>query len=304
MSERIAASLARFFEEKRIVFWYDVACDMRETFDALDMPNVTKLIIANNEFGLKYRILRQEPHVKFLLFYEGAEPPLAENWLLDVQLSSGVFKADQTTIWLSELGLELAFAPVLQDHVEFFRSKHRVDALKKIRQPNDTPGQMRQRMLAICAGAQGGLDTVVEALLADLSDNKEDGLKLIERVGLMGFLWKQVANAYGYETDTPDIEDFAILLFKACYAMGLHESSMLNAEALLMFRRWKNDKAGSISFERLSARYAEVLQISNDIAKRDFRDLIDIDYFEEIDREIIRKLVQGLSAQTLTPGEV
>ncbi len=304
MSERIAASLARFFEEKRIVFWYDVACDMRETFDALDMPNVTKLTIANNEFGLKYRILRQEPHVKFLLFYEGAEPPLADNWLLDVQLSSGVFKADQTTIWLSELGLELAFAPVLQDHVEFFRSKHRVDTLKKIRQPNDTPGQMRQRMLAICAGAQGGLDTVVEALLADLSDNKEDGLKLIERVGLMGFLWKQVANAYGYKSDTPDIEDFAISLFKSSYAMGLHESSTLNAEALLMFRRWKNDKAGSLSFERLSHRYAEVLQISNDIARRDFRDLIDIDYFEEIDREIIRKLVQGLSAQTLTPGEV
>ena len=277
---------------------------MRETFDALDMPNVTTLIIANNEFGLKYRILRQEPQTKFLLFYEGAEPPLVDNWLLDLQLASVVFKADQTTIWLSELGLEMAFAPIMQEHSEFFRSKHRVEALKKIRHPNDTPGQMRHRMLAICAGAQGGLDTVIEALLADLSRDKDDGLKLIERVGLTEFLWKQVANAFGYKSDTPDIEDFAISLFKACYAMGLHERSTLNAEALLMFRRWKNDKAGSLSFERLSDQYAEVLQISNDIAKRDFRDLMDIDYFEEIDREIIRKLVQGLSAQTLTPGEV
>jgi hypothetical protein len=70
---------------------------------------VTKLEIANNEFGLKYRILRQEPGAKFLLFKDGPEPPMPENWLLDVQLASAVFKADQAAIWLAELGLPLQF---------------------------------------------------------------------------------------------------------------------------------------------------------------------------------------------------
>ena len=60
MSDRIAASLRRLFEDHRIVFWYDADRDMRGEFDAVDLPGVTKLEIANNEFGLKLRILRRE----------------------------------------------------------------------------------------------------------------------------------------------------------------------------------------------------------------------------------------------------
>ena len=71
MSDRIAASLRQLFEENRIVFWYDADRDMRAEFDAVSLPGVTKLEIANNEFGLKYRILQQEPKGKFLLFKDG-----------------------------------------------------------------------------------------------------------------------------------------------------------------------------------------------------------------------------------------
>ena len=57
MNDRIAASLGRLFETHRIVVWTDPAREMREAFDGLDLPGVTKLRIANNEFGLKRRIL-------------------------------------------------------------------------------------------------------------------------------------------------------------------------------------------------------------------------------------------------------
>jgi uncharacterized protein (TIGR02687 family) len=304
MSNKISATLARLFEASRIVFWYDAARDMREGYEAVDLPGVTKLEIANNEFGLKYRILRQEPGAKFLLYHDGPEPPMADNWLLDVKLASATFKADQTTMMLSELGLELAFGPVLQDHAEFFRSKPRVEALKRLRKPNDTPAQMRARMVAVCVSAQGGLDTVLESLLAHLAANHDDGLRLLERCGLTAFLWKQVSAAYGYTSAAPDIEDFAITLFKATYAMGLGEEATLNAEAMVLFRRWKNDKAGAESFATLSGRYAEPLHIKQDLTKRDFRNLMDLDTFEEIDREIIRKLVGGIAAQTVSPAEV
>ena len=130
MSDRIAASLRQLFEDRRIVFWYDADRDMRAEFDAVDLPGVTKLEIANNEFGLKYRILRQEPKGKFLLFKDGPEPEMTDNWLLDLQLASAVFKADQAAIWLAELGLPLQFENVVRGHIEFFRAKARVEALK------------------------------------------------------------------------------------------------------------------------------------------------------------------------------
>jgi uncharacterized protein (TIGR02687 family) len=301
MTDRIAASLNRLFEGKRVVFWYDVAREMRADYEAVDLPDVIKLEIANNEFGLKYRILRQEPNTKFLLYHNGPRPADQENWLLDVLLASAMFKADQIAIWLSEFGLEPAFEPVVRDHAEFFRSKVRVADLKKIRQPNDTPTDMRRRMLNVCVGTQGGFDTVMEALLGELANNRDDGMRLIERVGLTDFLWKQVSASYNYKSEGPGIEDFAIALFKSCYARGLEEDAALNNEALLLFRRWKNDKAGAGNFEILSERYGH---IAKDVGNVDFRKLIALDTFEVIDREIIRNIVSALVARTASHGDV
>jgi len=298
MSDRIAASLRRMFEEQRIVFWYDAARDMRAEFEALDLPGVTKLEIANNEFGVKRRILRQEPRGQFLLFKDGTEPPMAENWLLDVQLGAAVFAADQAAIWLAELGLPLQFEPVVREHLEFFRAKARVDALKAGLQPTDTQTQIRLRMLAVCAGADGGLETVIEALLAEFATGKADALRLIERSGLTATLWKQVGQAYGYTADNPDFEDFAITLFQSAYARALGEDGKLNAEALLLFRRWKNNRHWMHAFETLSAQYEGLLNIAADLAKRDFRTVVGVDHFDAVDRHIIRQIVQSLSTST------
>jgi uncharacterized protein (TIGR02687 family) len=304
MNDRIAASLRQLFEEHRIVFWYDADRDMRAEFDALDLPGVTKLEITNNEFGLKYRILRQEPQGKFLLFKDGLAPDMAENWLLDLQLASAVFKADQAAIWLAELGLPLQFENVVRGHIEFFRSKARVEALKRLMQASDTQTQMRLRMLAACVGAEGGLDTVIEALLSELAAGKDDGLRLIGRSGLTDFLWTQVGQAYGYKSEEPDFEDFAIALFQSAYARALGEDGKLNAEALLVFRRWKNNRHWAEAFETLSARYQDLLKISDDLEKRDFRDVVSVDHFEEIDRQIIREIVRAMSTQSVSASDV
>lgn len=304
MNDRIAASLRRLFEEHRIVFWYDTDRDMRAEFDALDLPDVTKLDIANNEFGLKYRILRQEPDGRFLLFKDGPEPPMAENWLLDVQLATTVFKADQAAIWVAELGVPLQFIDTVRAHAGFFAAKPRIDALKKLLHTSDTQTQMRLKMLAVCTGAEGGLDTVIEALLGDLAAGKDDGLRLIDRSALTEFFWTHVGQAYGYKPNEPDFEDFAISLFQSAYARVLGEDGALNAEALLVFRRWKNNRHWTDAFETLSARYQNLLEIPADLKKRDFRTFVSVDHFEEIDREIIRQIVQALSAQSVGAPEV
>ncbi|SIR37811.1 TIGR02687 family protein [Rhizobium sp. RU35A] len=304
MNDRIAASLRRLFDEHRIVFWYDTDRDMRAEFDALDLPGVTKLEIANNEFGLKYRILRQEPDGRFLLFRDGPEPPSADNWLLDVQLATTVFKADQAAIWVAELGVPLQFIDTVRAHAGFFAAKPRIDALKKLLHTSDTHTQMRLKMLAVCVGAEGGLDTVIEALLGELAAGKDEGLRMIDRSALMEFFWTQVGQAYGYKPTEPDFEDFAISLFQSAYARVLGEDGALNAEALLVFRRWKNNRHWADAFETISARYQDLLEIPADLKKRDFRTFVSVDHFEEIDREIIRQIVQALSAQSVGAPEV
>lgn len=304
MSERIHAGLTRLFEEHRIVFWYDAARDMRAEFDAADLAGVEKVEIANNEFGLKYRMLRQDPKQKFLVFKEGPEPAMAENWLLDVQLATAVFKADQAAIWLAELGLPGAFEGVVRDHIEFYRAAGRIDALKRLIRPADQKSDVLRRMLAVCVGAEGELDTVVEELLGQLAAKRDEGLKLIERANLSDFFWTQIKNAYGYASDTPDFEDFAITLFQSSYLMAMGEDGALNGEARLMFQRWKNNRLGAEAFGTLSAEYQDLLKIDADVKSRSLKALRPVDHFEATDRQIIRLLVEAMASQTVSASDV
>lgn len=110
MSDRIAQALTKLFDRHRIVFWYDAKQELRDDFEALFLPGIEKLELTNNEFGIKYRILREQPEQNFLLYRDGPQPDELDNWLLDVQLAHGEFRTDQVAIWLSELELGLEFA--------------------------------------------------------------------------------------------------------------------------------------------------------------------------------------------------
>lgn len=308
MTDRITSGLMRLYEDQghRIVFWYDAARDLRAAFDTVDLPGVIKVEIANNEFGLKYRLLRQEPKARFLLYKDGPEPPMPENWLLDVQLASAVFRADQAAIWVADLGIPAKYEAAVRDHAEFYRSGKRLEALRAIERerPSQSANDVRRKMLAVCAGADGDLDTVIEALLAELADGQDDALKLIDRVGLAEFFWKEVSARYGYAPDAPDFQDFAITLFSSAWARAMGEAAVLNTDAALMFRRWSASRRWGEAFEKLSGDYQDVLKIRDDLASRDFRVLIPHDHFEEVDRRIVVAIVEGLAQQSLPATDV
>ena len=270
----------------------------------MELSGVERIVVANNEFAVKYRILRKSPKQRFVLYREGPRPENCDNWLLDVELAYAVFKADQVAMWLGELGLPIGFEDVVREHQEFFRSAKRLGKLKAVARGDDTKVVMRMRMLGVCVGADGGFDTVIEALLGELAEGRDDSLRLIGRVGLDGYLWDQAARLLGYRAGRSSLSDFAITLFKSCYRVAIGEEAILAPDALVLFRRWKNDRNASDAFAKLSAEYAEVLGIAPDLAKRDFRSLIEIDYFEEVDKAIIRALVHEVSSQTVAPAEV
>jgi len=304
MSNRISQALTKLFERHRVVFWYDSKQELRSDFDSVAIPDVEKLEIANNEYGLKYRILRELPEQKFLLYKEGPQPEDLDNWLLDVQLAHGEFRTDQVAIWLSELELGLEFAEVAQAHAEFFQAIKRKEALKKLLKPDDTAGQLRLKMLAVCAGSEPRMDSVVETLLQQLAEDRDDGIRLIERCGLDSFLWEQLTRFYGYEASEPSMRDFVIELFKSCYAMGTDGEVKLTGDALVFLKRWKDSRQFEQGFETLSAECAEVLGIEQDLGKRDFRDLVELDYFRLIDQKIISDLVRAVVGRTVTSGDV
>src|SRR5690554_766113 len=306
MSSQIQTALTRLFDKHRIIFWYDTKQELRGDFETVSIPHVEKLEIANNEYSLKYRVLRESPDQKFLLYKEGPQPEDLDNWLLDVQLAHGEFRTDQVAIWLSELELDFQRAEVVEAHAEFFQAIKRREALRKWLESSspDSDRQLRLKMLAVCAGSEPRMDSVVETLLQQLAEDRDDGIRLIERCGLDGFLWEQLTRFYGYEASDPSLRDFVIELFKSCYAMGTDGEVKLTGDALVFLKRWKDSRQFEQGFETLSAECAEVLGIEQDLGKRDFRDLVELDYFRLIDQKIISDLVRAVVGRTVTSGDV
>lgn len=304
MESRIAQALTKLFNRHRIVFWYDAKQELRDDFEALSLPGIEKLELTNKEYGIKYRLLREQPEQKFLLYREGPQPADLDNWLLDVQLAHGEFRTDQVAIWLSELELGLEFTDVVQAHAEFFQAIKRKDALKKLLKTDDTAGQIRLKMLAVCTGSEPRMDAVMENLLQELADGRDEKIKMVGRCSLDGFLWEQMTRCYGYKSDEPGIRDFAIELFKSCYAMGTDGQVKLTGDALVFLKRWKDSRQFEDGFETLSGECAEVLGIEQDLAKRDFRELIELDYFRLIDQKVISDLVRAVASRTVSSGDV
>lgn len=303
-NSKIQQALQNLFEKHRIVFWYDAKQEFVGDFEQLTLANVEKIQLNNNEFGVKYRVLRQEPEHKFLLYAAYAQPEDLENWLLDIQLAQGEFRTDQVALWLAELELGLGFADVIKDHSEFFQASKRKDNLKRLLVADDTPHLVRLKMLAICSSADSGLDTILESLLAELADDRDDKMRLIQRCSLDGFLWQQLQRHYGYESTNPSIKDFSLELFKSCYALATAQTAKLSHHALVFLKRWKDSVKHRRYFEKLSDNCAHDLGLEQLLETQDFRQLMDIDYVELIDRKILRELVQGVTQRTLLHNEV
>lgn len=316
----IANALSRLFAKHRIVFWYDSKQELRSEFEALELADVEKLEIANNEFGIKHRVLRESPKQQFLLYKEGRQPEPLQNWLLDVELAFTTFRTDQVAIWLSELELPSEFSELVEQHSAFYepgrapaQAAKRKKALKKLLTPEDSLPLVRMKMLSVCAGAnkkgEGRIDHVLELLLAECQKSDANLYKLIENCGLDSFLWAQVERHYGYQSDNPSIKDFSIELFKSCYSMGLesplnNEAIKLNSNALVFFKRWKDSRTHEGTFETLSADCTELLNLENDLTQRDLKELIELDYFELIDQRVIHELVTAVEQRTLPEGEI
>ena len=306
-NERIAQALGQLFDKQRIVFWYDTQQEFAADFAALDLPGVEKIALANNEFGVKHRVLRGQPQQKFLLFRAGPQPEHLHNWLLDVQLASGaVFRTDQVALWLAELGLGPQCYALLQDHVAFFEAAKRRDAFKALLTPDDDTSALRLKMMAVCAGSEPRLDEMLEALLAELAEGGDARSKLLQRCGLDKYFWQLVQRSFGYGSSQPGLQDFAIELFKSCFFSEVDADfkPSLSQEAKVFIRRWKDSRTHAQAFEVLSAQCAGILQIEERLQILDYRTLMAVDEFEVVDRKILGELVREVAARTVAAQEL
>ena len=303
MKSQINDVLSRMFQKHRIIFWYDDEKSLRKDFESVELDGVERVEVQNNEFMLKYRMLREQPEQQFLVYHEGPRPDDLQNWLLDVLLAHDQVRVNQVSLYMHEVGLPFDFSDVVAEHGEFFKAAKRRQALQKLISGDETKTRLRQKLMAVCAGSEAKLEAILEALLSELADGREEKHKLLEKCELTATLWEQARRVYAYRSDSPGVLDFVIELFKSCFAMSLGETARLNSEALVFLKRWKDSRTHEEAFEKLSDRCAEVLAIQQALETIDVKDITEIDYFQRVDQKMLSELVRLVSGRHITAGE-
>ena len=108
---------------------------------------------------------------------------------------------------------------------------------------------------------------------------------------------------FGYQSSAPGVQDFAIELFKSCYALGLGQPAKFGNDALVFLNRWKDSLSHHPAFESLSNAYAAILNIETDLLPLDYRGLLEMDLFRLIDQKILSELARSIVGRTLPASE-
>lgn len=326
MNSMTTSILSKLFETHRLVFWYDAEKSLGEEFEALTLPDVEKLVIDNNEFGIKVRVLHEQPTQKFLLYHRGARPEDEANWLLDLLLVNTEFCTDEASLVLSDLGLDRQrFQPFVQRTMGFFRKATRrgggskavsaLNSLKKVLDAKtETEQSMAMKMMAVCTGlaADSRIDHILmelfsESMEVELHDATDEKWKLLRDCGLEEEFWAQMRRVYGYASDNPSLFDFAISMFKdTCSAeLGIgDDKTVLFSTARSFLRDWRDNQRYAMVFEHVSQKCASVLQIPLKTSDLSLRDFGSFDVFADIDERVLQLLAKHIEANSMSRSDI
>lgn len=314
----------------RIVFWRDdkgqygkdVDSYVGENAEEENLRDVTLVRIGTTPFTLRYRMMKQEPTARFLVYMEGDQPLKQEDdWLLDLKLAYGpVFSADRLTLILNERfpkpdksDMGNQWLAVMKRTPKFFDSKTRVNDLVNNMKPCFDENDLQAQMIAVVLGIKGGqhtLQSIWKRLLANHAKNDDSGIKTIENLGLAEFHWNGTEAIYHFHRDTesdslPTVDDFVIWLFRLAWNSFVgEEGERYYANIRKDFEDWCNSKDMTSVLKDLSKRVAGDLAIAEEVRQLPVEKLRMREVFREVDEQLIVRLYEGLSAHTMTPEQV
>lgn len=295
---KIKERLETIFDKHRIIVWYDQDESFRDDFESLDL-NVEKIEINNNEFGVKVRVLHKQKNDKFLLYIPKKEPPMEDNWLLDIELGYYKFSADPVSLILQELGFDVSKKAFIAEHRDFFNSKVRMEKYKSMLDKNDNDNDLVLKMAAVVLGCDEKIESILLALIA-----KSEKIKELDKYSLTDKLFRIFGLKFSYHSPLPSMDDFVYKLLQNHF-YGCVDSSKceLNKEAVLFVKSWMDSFRRKELFEEISNRVQNELKVENIITDYEFDDLTDCDTYEICERAIISELKDRIMAQSISLDE-
>lgn len=299
--------LATRFAEQRIVVWHDPDGSYSADLASHVPDDVTVLSVRSDEFAIKHRVLRADTASKFLIYRSGLASEGTDNWLLDLELAQGpVFTADRAALLRAGLGLNQAGADALiADHPDFFSETKLIEELKKLLLPSDDLLTVQEKMAAVAIGqTEHSFSEITRTLLIQHAQGKSSGWDALTQLRLADFHWSDAERIYGYQSEAPTIAGFVLWMFQQALE-GFDVASSTAARNLAIdFRSFRDSKRSAPAVKTLARKTEDDLAYEGEVSALPWELIKDADVFEAAEREVIRRLVDGIVNQTMSKHDV
>lgn len=310
--QRITAALSSLFTGSPLVFWNDPDAEFAAQVEGLVPTGVALIHLDTTPYlQTKLSVERSGRGAKFLFYSAQPEPELASDWLLDVRLRSKVFRADNASILLEDLGLA---SQQLREHLKsrskFLKAKDRVERLKRWVAPSDSADDLDRKMVAVLVKAdQADLSAILlrlfSGLIPDGVPNLDEETKAWSDVvanELDGAFWELLGREIGYQAAKPSVRDLLFRILATDFSRSVHGScpaqlahfvisdKTLAANASVFASGWRSHMAHFGSYDALSNAVARELGLSELVSSLTAEALSETMTFEEIERRIIQDL--------------
>lgn len=297
-------------DSRKLVFWYDEKGEFAEDIDHVELANAKVYKLEKgNQFYTKYFLEKEDTATNYLIYAPFPKPPVSENHLEDTMLYSKRFYADRASLLSVDLGIEEKYKPVIEKHIKYFANKERVKRFYDLEIENfNEENILIGLMSAICNTRTCSFDEVIRVLLTDdsLEDNKF--IADFKKYDLLDAFWKYVEQQFGFTSPVPTLEKFLISMY-VTYADRYIEGELPKG-----WKGFVSYKSGNIiafmdnlmnnilyrdKYDELSAYVSGVLDAAEVLSAYEPETLIECDSFAEIDKLIIRWIVNRLTTEDL-----
>lgn len=313
-----------FPKKRHILFWYDKGAKAGEVIDELDLENVKIIKLARevttektskgkeeiieqkflNIFKTKYTLEAEDLDSNFLIYAPYEKPRDEYNWLLDIELYSEIFSADNVGMLLEEFAMSSHDTDVrltLEKYEGFFGAKERKMPFISLLPSNRD--SITAEEIEFCI-----LGTITKAKSSDPSDIfktiilDKDKLVDIEKWNISDFLYKELSKKFGVEFKDFDsfIKHIMITHFYRSIQALIHPNlksfskGKVN-ELYLIGDELLQNKNSFETFSSIIKDLADNMNINKYISDLALDKLSFITTFELIDKTIIKELLDRLN---------
>jgi uncharacterized protein (TIGR02687 family) len=318
LTDKLHEALDKHFTRHRIVFWYDPDGKNRETAESYTGNGIDLVDVENNQFAVKHRLLRAQPDTPALVYAPSHRSPDDQNWLLDIELSHFVFSTNQAAWIVDELGVDRDLEELIERHLTFFDNKRdrleplRVILEKRMEKPDEEI--IRLSMISVIVSdtkaeryTSKDLSGILLKLFQDVTASEDDRRGYedeIERYELTESLWNQIRAEFGFDGSAHTVDNLLAHLFRHAlqYEMGTADGPATR-RAYTFLDSWRNNIYYATAFTTLAERFGKELNVRDALRGLPLEALLAMDLFKEVDRQIVRRLINQAASATVSAND-